>query len=89
LASDGTRGSALDLINIYHANRLKVFLFAPDAPGYADLSSMNGLEWEPVGALDANPQQALKEFVGNADNFRKVMQALAKSVSVSAVVPAL
>ena len=88
-AADGSRGSVSDLINAYHANRLKVCLFAPDAPGYADLASMNGLEWEPVGSLDSNPQEALRTFVGNSENFRKVMEALAKTVSVSAVVPAL
>jgi hypothetical protein len=88
-AGDGTRGSVSDLINAYHANRLKVCLFAPDTPLYADLSSMNGLEWEPVGTLDSNPQQALELFVTDTGNFRKVMEALAKTVSVSAVVPAL
>lgn len=87
--ADGTTGSVSDLINNYHANKLKVCLFAPETPLYADLSSMNGLEWEPVGTLDSNPVQALKEFVTNTGNFRKVMEALAKTVSVSAVVPAL
>jgi hypothetical protein len=88
-AADGSSGSVSDLINAYHANKLKVCLFAPDSPLYADLSSMNGLEWEPVGSLDANPQQALRDFVSNTGNFRKVMEALAKTVSVSAVVPTL
>ena len=88
-AADGSRGSVMDLINAYHANKLKVCLFAPDAPSHGDLSSMNGLEWEPVGSLESNPQQALKEYVANTANFRKVMEALAKTVSVSAVVPTL
>ena len=86
---DGAQGTVTDLIQSYHANRLKVCLFAPDAPLYYELSSMNGLEWEPVGTLDANPVQALQDFVTNAGNFRKVMEALAKTVSVSAVVPSL
>ena len=88
-AADGSTGSVSDLINNYHASKLKVCLFAPETPLYADLSSMNGLEWEPVGTLDSNPVQALKEFVSNTGHFRKVMEALAKTVSVSAVVPAL
>jgi hypothetical protein len=50
---------------------------------------MNGLEWEPVGALGDNPVQALKDYTSNAANFRKVMEALAKSVSASAAVPTL
>lgn len=88
-AADGSRGSVTDLINAFHANKLKVCLFAPDAPVYGDLSGMNGLEWEPVGSLDSNPQQALTEYVATTGNFRKVMEALAKTVSVSAVVPTL
>lgn len=82
-------GSVADLINTYHANKLKVCLFAPEAPVYADLSGMNGLEWEPVGVLGANPVLALNEYVKNSSNFRKVMEALAKTVSASAVVPTL
>jgi hypothetical protein len=71
------------------ANKLKVILYAPEAPCYTDLSMMNGLEWEPVGALGDNPVQALKDYTSNAANFRKVMEALAKSVSASAAVPTL
>lgn len=88
-ADNGSRGSVMDLINAYHANKLKVCLFAPDAPSYGELSSMNGLEWEPVGSLDSNPQQALKDYVANTGTFRKVMETLAKTVSKSAAVQVL
>ena len=88
-AADGSTGTINDLIPLYHANRLKVVLFAPEAPGYADLSAMNGLEWEPVGALGDKPEVALTEFTRNTENFRKVMEALAKTVSASATVPSL
>lgn len=85
----GTDGSVDDLIQAYHANKLKVVLYAPEAPLYADLAAMNGLEWEPVGVLGDNPVQALKDYTSNTDNFRKVMEALAKTVSASAAVPVL
>jgi hypothetical protein len=88
-ASDGSTGSVDDLIQAYHANKLKVILYAPEAPCYTDLSMMNGLEWEPVGTLGENPVQALKDYTSNSANFRKVMEALAKSVSASAAVPTL
>ena len=88
-SSDGSNGTIDDLIPLYHANRLKVVLFAPEAPGYADLSAMNGLEWEPVGLLGDKPEATLTEFARNTENFRKVMEALAKTVSASAAVPAL
>ncbi len=88
-AADGATGSVNDLIQACMANKLKVILYAPEAPCYTDLSMMNGLEWEPVGALGDNPVQALKDYTSNAANFRKVMEALAKSVSASAAVPTL
>ena len=88
-ANDGSHGGVTDLINTYHANRLKVCLFAPESPLYADLASMDGLEWEPVGVVGANPVEALRAFVANSANFGKVMAQLAKTVSVSAVVPTL
>ena len=50
---------------------------------------MNGLEWEPIGSLDEDPVQALKDYTSNQDNFRKVMEALAKSISASAAIPVL
>lgn len=86
---NGGTGSVDDLIQACHACRLKVVLHAPDAPGYVDLSAMNGLEWEPVGALGANPVQALRDFTSDANQFAKVMEALAKTVSASAAVPVL
>ncbi len=88
-AADGSTGTVTDLIQAYNANRLKVILYAPDAPGYADLSMMAGLEWEPVGSLDADPQQTLVDFTANAANFRKVMEALAKSIATASVPVAL
>jgi len=87
--ASGSEGGVEDLINAYHANKLKVIMFAPETPLYLDLSAMNGLEWEPVGKLGEKPELALKEFTSNADNFRKVMEALAKSVSQSAATPVL
>ncbi len=88
-AADGGTGSVDDLIQLYHASKLKVVMYAPDAPAYADLSAMNGLEWEPVGAIGSNPVQALRDYTSDTANFRKVMEALAKTVSASAAVPAL
>jgi hypothetical protein len=85
----GTDGSVDDLIQAYHANKLKVVMYAPEAPLYADLSAMNGLEFDPVGKLGENPVQALRDYTSNADNFRKVMEALAKSIATASVVTVL
>jgi hypothetical protein len=88
-SDDGSIGTVDDLIQAYYANKLKVVLFAPEAPCYTELSMMVGLEWEPVGTVGDNPVQALKDYTSNSANFRKVMEALAKSVSASAAVPVL
>lgn len=88
-AADGAQGSIPDLIQACNAARLKILMFAPNAPCYADLAMMDGLEWEPVGDLGADPVKALQEFSGNQDNFRKVMEALAKTVATASAAPAL
>jgi len=84
--SDGTAGGVTDLINLCQAARLKVILFAPDAPSYGELTIMSGLEWEIVGTLDSKPQQALADYSANQSNFKKVMDQLAKTVAISSVV---
>jgi hypothetical protein len=86
-AADGSIGSVHDLINTYHAQKLKVILYAPEAPIYAELSEMNGLEWEPIGVVGENAVQALRAFTGDTENFRKVMVALAKTVTQSGEQP--
>lgn len=88
-AADGSTGSVNDLIQACLANKLKVILYAPEAPCYTDLSMMSGLEWEMVGALGDKPVEALRAYTSDSANFRKVMEALAKSVSQSAAVPTL
>jgi hypothetical protein len=50
-AADGSKGEIPDIINACTASKLKVLLFAPDAPCYYDLGMMNGLEWEVTGPL--------------------------------------
>ena len=70
-----------------HQPWLKVILFAPEAPCYGELTMMSGLEWEPVGTLDSDPQQALADYSANQANFKKVMDQLAKTVAISSVWP--
>lgn len=88
-AADGSTGTVTDLVNAYNQNKLKVIMYAPMAPSYAELGGMSGLEWEPVGELGNKPVDALKAYTSDANNFRKVMMALAKTVSVSSFAPTL
>jgi hypothetical protein len=88
-AADGSTGTATDLIQAYNQNRLKVVMYAPMAPSYSELGSMSGLEWEVVGELGDSPQEALRAYSSDQNNFRKVMAALAKTVAASSFVPTL
>jgi hypothetical protein len=81
--ADGSVGAVNDLINACYAKKLKVILYAPEAPCYTELSSMNGLEWEIVGSLGDDAPEALRRYASDGANFRKVMEALAKTVSRS------
>lgn len=61
-AANGPKGALEDLLDACMASRLKVILYAPEAPCYIDLSVMNDLEWEPVGQLDESPVPAMAAF---------------------------
>jgi hypothetical protein len=87
--SDGSTGTYSDMHNLYAAQRLKVVLFAPEAPCYTELSQMSGLEWEQVGSIGNDPQKALVDFTTDTNNFREVMAALAKTIVQSTFTPTL
>ena len=69
----GTDGSVDDLIMACQTSELRVLLYAPEAPLYADLAAMNRLEWEPMGSLTENPVQALNDCTRNTDFLRKAV----------------
>jgi hypothetical protein len=61
--ADGSRGDVADVIHAIHATRTTILLFAPEAPGYTELGTSNGLEWVPLGALGGNdPLIAMREY---------------------------
>ncbi|CAN5474124.1 hypothetical protein BH09SUM1_BH09SUM1_09660 [soil metagenome] len=76
-------GAVGDVINHIHAHRIGLHLFAPDWKGYDDLSAANRSEYYPVGKLET-AQADLKAFTRDSGNFRKILDALAKSISKSA-----
>ena len=63
-AADGSIGAVHDLINTYHSQKLKVMLYVPDAPIYAELLTMDFCEWEPLGGVGENSAQAVRAFPG-------------------------
>jgi hypothetical protein len=64
--------------------KLRLFLFCPEAGCYHLLQSIDGVEMDFVGSL-SDARTRMKAFSENHDNFRKVMEGLAKSISVTSV----
>jgi hypothetical protein len=85
-------GTADEVINAIHANRIILSLFAPemechDKIGEADKSEYTAIPFDSASAT--GPQEALAQFTSDQNNFRKTMEMLAKSVSASAGTEAL
>jgi hypothetical protein len=68
--------------------RLRLSIYCPEADCYQTISGIDKCEIEFIGSLSDAPEK-MKEFSQNTENFKKTMQQLAKSISVSATVPLL
>lgn len=82
-------GGIADVTNAMVNNRIILSLFAPDMPGYDQLSQIDKSEWEAISYPGLNPQQALAKFTEDQANFRNTLRQLAASVSKSAETVAL
>lgn len=76
--SGAAGGTVNDVVNQINNNKLKLFIFAPDDPGYDELSAANYVEYKPIGG------SGLDEVTSDASVFEKLLLQLAKSISVSA-----
>jgi hypothetical protein len=70
------------------AARLRISLYAPETDCYQTVSAIDKCEWEIVGSL-SDAVEKMAEFSANTANFRKTMEQLAKSISVSSTTPTL
>jgi hypothetical protein len=82
-------GGVEDVTNAIINNRIILSLFAPDMPGYDQLSQIDKSEWEAISYPGLNPQQALVQFTTDQANFKNTLRQLAASVSKSAETIAL
>ena len=82
-------GGIADVTNAMVNNRIILSLFAPDMPGYDQLSQIDKSEWEAISYPGLNPQEALAKFTEDQANFRNTLRQLAASVSKSAETVAL
>jgi hypothetical protein len=70
------------------AARLRLSLYCPEADCYHEISGIDKCEIEFIGSL-SDAATKMSEFSRNTENFKKTMQQLAKSISVSSVTPTL
>jgi hypothetical protein len=82
-------GGIQDVTNAVINNRIILSLFAPDMPGYDELSQIDKSEWEAISYPGLNPQEALVKFTADPANFKNTLRQLAASVSKSAETVAL
>ncbi len=70
------------------AARIRLSLYAPETDCYHTISAIDKCEWEAVGTL-SDAVEKMKEFSSNSANFKKTMEQLAKSITVSSTTPTL
>lgn len=80
--SEAKGGTLQDLSVQLQAQRVILSGFVPEAPCYDDLSALDKSELEIIGPL-ATAQASMAEFTKDEKNFRRTLEALAKSVSKS------
>lgn len=74
-------GSVTDVINRVMAQKLTVVLFAPDHNCYLPLSEIDRSQWYPIPGPDF--VEGLAAYSGDREKFKKVLEALAKTVTQS------
>ena len=83
-------GTFEDIANACTANRILLFIFAPELDCYDELSSIDKSEYEGIAIMEGeSAAAALERFTKEADAFKRAMEQLGKSVSASAAVPEL
>lgn len=82
-------GTVSDVINALHANRIILNLFAPEMACHDELSKADKSDYMAIPLNGKSADEALEEFTRDQANFRRTLEALAKSVSKSADTPAL
>ena len=92
------RGASIDdvILNLMTA-KIVLHIFAPNIPGdpkkfdrYNTLAEVDKAQWYPV-TVDAGktPQQALAEYTADPAKFGKIVEQLAKTITVQSEVPLL
>lgn len=81
-----------EIANLIMQEKIRLSIFAPQMDCYDNLSQIDKCEWMPIEYDPSVPNDAvyrLRDFTADKANFTKVLEQLAKTVSVSAVAETL
>jgi hypothetical protein len=76
----GKDGQVSDVMDSIEAERIHLFLFAPNLPCYEDLAQVDKSQWDPI---EKPYVPNLKQISRDSDKFRDILIALAKGISSS------
>ena len=87
----GEGGTVDDVINAMMSSWIILYVYAPETfRCYQTLQEMDKSEWYPVPVSEgSSPQKALAEFTSDQENFQKILDILAKTITQSAAIPPL
>lgn len=86
---EASGGSINDVNNLCVSNKLLLAIFAPEMPCYDDLSAIKKAEYVSICDEDEDPRDGLSRFTSDRENFKAVLEQLAKSISKSSDVEML
>jgi hypothetical protein len=88
--SDPKGGTVDDVINAMMNSRIILYLYAPESfDCFKTLQEMDKSEWHPIPVPDGNPQAALAAYTSDRENFQKILDTLAKTITQTAEIPPL
>jgi hypothetical protein len=89
--SDPKGGTVDDVINALMSSRVILYVYAPENFAcYETLRELDKSEWYPVPVPPGlKPQDALAKFTSDRENFQKILDTLAKTITQTAAVPPL
>ncbi len=84
-------GTVDDVINAMMTSRIILYIYAPESFAcYRTLQEMDKSEWYPIAVGPGkSPQDALAGFTSDKENFRKILDTLAKTITQTAAIPPL
>ena len=84
---EGEGGDINDVRTAIHTNGIILVFYAPDHDLWDEVDTIDKADFQQIAGPDF--VRGLKDFVSDKDNFKKVMEALAKSISQSVAVEVL